>query len=47
MLALNILRSLAACPQLLELNHIIALYYHDDKGNNYELRIKVEKNEEI
>jgi len=40
-LALNIPRSLTACPQQLELNHIIASYSHVDKDNNYELRIKV------
>jgi hypothetical protein len=40
-LALNIDWSLVACPQQLELNHIIASYSHDDKDNNYEFRIKV------
>jgi len=40
-LTLNIPRSLTACPQKLELNHIIASYSHDDKDNNYELHIKV------
>ena len=40
-LTLNIPRSLTACPPKLELNHIIASYSHDDKDNNYELRIKV------
>ena len=40
-LTLNIDWSLVACPQQLELNHIIASYSHDDKDNNYELRIKV------
>jgi len=40
-LPLNTPRSLTACPQQLQLNHIIASYSHDDKDNNYELRIKV------
>ena len=40
-LTLNIDWSLVACPQQLELNHIIASYSHDDKDNNYEFRIKV------
>jgi len=40
-LTLNIPRSLTACTPKLELNHIIASYSHDDKDNNYELRIKV------
>ena len=42
-LALNIPRSLTACPQQLELNHIIGSYSHDDKDNNYEFRIKIRK----
>jgi hypothetical protein len=40
-LALTVPRSLAACPQQLELNHIIASYSHDNKDNIYKLRIKV------
>jgi len=40
-LTLNMPWSLTACPQQLELNHIIASYSHVDKDNNYELRIKV------
>ena len=40
-LTVNIPRSVTACPQQLELNHIIASYSHVDKDNNYELPIKV------
>jgi len=40
-LTLNIPRSVTACPQQLELSHIIASYSHVDKDNNYELRKKV------
>ena len=40
-LAVNVPRSLSACPQQLELNHIIASYSHVDKVNNYGLRINV------
>jgi len=40
-LTVNIPRSLSACPQQLELNHIFASYSHVDKDNNYELRTKV------
>jgi hypothetical protein len=39
-LPLNMPRSLTLCPQQLQLNRIIASYSHDDKENNYELRIK-------
>ena len=45
-MTLNIPRSLTACPQQLGLNHIIASYSHDDKDNNYEVRIKVRENKE-
>jgi len=41
LLTLNIPQSLTACPQQLELNHIVASYSHDNKDNNYEFRIKV------
>ena len=40
-LTVNILRSVTACSQQLELNHITASYSHVDKDNNYELPIKV------
>ena len=40
-LTVNIPLSVTACPQQLELNHIIASYSHVDKDNNYELPIKV------